>query len=46
MKLHVLQIITRIYHVSGEQSMYRVVLSCNHRRTVTRTQIDREQLVV
>jgi hypothetical protein len=46
MKLHVLQTIKRIYRIPGGQPVYRLVLSCNHRRTVTRSQIDREQLFV
>jgi hypothetical protein len=44
MELHVLQIIARFYRIPGSLPAYRVVLSCNHRRTVTHTQ--REQLFV
>jgi hypothetical protein len=46
MKPHVLQAITRIYRIPGSQPVYRVVLHCNHRRTVTRLQIGREQLFI
>jgi hypothetical protein len=46
MKLHVLQTISRIYRVPGSQPVHRVVLGCNHRRTVTRIQIDREHLFI
>jgi hypothetical protein len=46
LKFHVLQTITRIYRIPGSQPVYRVVLSCDHRRTVTCIQIDQEQLFV
>jgi hypothetical protein len=44
MKIHVLQTITPIYRIPGSQPAYCVVLGYDHGRTVTRIQLDREQL--
>jgi hypothetical protein len=44
MKIHVLQTITRIYRIPGSQPAYCVVLGYDQWRTVTRIQLDREQL--
>jgi hypothetical protein len=42
----IMQIITRIYRLPGAQAAYRVVLGCDHRRSVTGAELEREQLFV
>ena len=42
----ILQIITRIYRLPGAQAAYRVVFACDHRRSVTDAELEREQLFV
>jgi hypothetical protein len=42
----IMQIITQIYRLPGAQAAYRVVLGCDHRRSVTDAELEREQLFV
>ena len=41
-----MQITTRIYRLPGSRTTYRVVLGCEHQRSVTSAELNREQLFV
>ena len=42
----IMQIITSICRLPGSRTAYRVVLGCEHRRSVTSMELNREQLFV
>jgi hypothetical protein len=46
MTTRIMQVITSIYRLPGAQTTYRVVLGCDHRRSVTSVELRRQQLFV